>query len=291
MTGLPAISLTEALEHPDLFAPSFRGSSWGPWKAFIATLFGEPLVFEALALYRHHTERTEPPVGAFREAAMVCGRRGGKTRVLALLAVYLGCFRDYTPYLAPGETPVIAVIAANRTQARVLLRYIAGLLRAVPLLRPLIADELAETIRLTNGVTVEIHTSSIASPRGRTFVAVLWDELAFWPATDDGQSRRGGNRERSAGPGVDPELVIADGVKPVLAERGFVEHVQAAFRAGRGPRFGLARHHARDERVDRPGGSSPRHSRTIQRARRPNTAQNFGPTLTATCRGRSSRRR
>ena len=34
---------------------------------------------------------------------MVVGRRGGKSRILALIVTYLATFRDYTSYLTPGE--------------------------------------------------------------------------------------------------------------------------------------------------------------------------------------------
>jgi len=196
------VSLSEALEDPGLFAPLFTGRSWRRWKAFIAALFGELMSDEALRLYRHHTAREGLPATSFREAALICGRRGGKSRILALIAIYLACFRDYTPFLAPGETAVVAVIAQNRAQSRVLLRYIIGLLRAVPLLEELIVDELAETVRLSNGVVIEIHTASIASPRGRTFVAVLCDELAFWPATADASN---------------PDAEVVASVRPGLA--------------------------------------------------------------------------
>jgi hypothetical protein len=53
---------------------------------------------------------------------------------LALIAVYLACFRDYRPYLAPGEVATIAVLAANRSQARVIFRFVLGLIKATPLL-------------------------------------------------------------------------------------------------------------------------------------------------------------
>ncbi len=198
---MPAVTLSEALDQPVLFAPLFRGGSWRRWRAFIAALFAEPLDDEALALYRHHTGRAEPAPQPFREAAMVCGRRGGKSRILALLAVFLGCFRDYTPHLAPGEVPTIAIIAANRPQARVLLRYVVGLFRAVPLLAPMVADELAESVRLVNSVVIEIHTASIASPRGRTFVAILADEIAFWRGDD----------------GANPDSEVIGSVRPGLA--------------------------------------------------------------------------
>jgi hypothetical protein len=178
-------SILDALDDPDLFVPLFRGQSWGPWRTFLAALFGLPIEDEALPIFRHHTGRTVAPQRPYREAALIIGRRGGKSRVLALIAVFLAAFRDYTPYLAPGQDPVIAIVASDRKQGRVLLRYVVGTLRAVPLLAPLIDGEpLAESVRLTNGVTVEIHTGTISSPRGRTFIAVLCDEIAFWRSED-----------------------------------------------------------------------------------------------------------
>jgi hypothetical protein len=41
--------------------------------------------------YRACTGPTAPPGKSFSEAALVVGRRGGKSRVLALIAVFLGC--------------------------------------------------------------------------------------------------------------------------------------------------------------------------------------------------------
>jgi hypothetical protein len=104
---------------------------------------------------------------------------------VALIAVYLATFIDYTPFLGAGEVPVVALIAADRRQARVLLRYVVGLLRAVPALSALVDGEpQAESVTLTNGVALEIHTGAIGAPRGRTFAAVLADEIAFWSVSD-----------------------------------------------------------------------------------------------------------
>jgi hypothetical protein len=71
-----------------------------------------------LALYRRCTGRDEPPPGAAREAWLVVGRRGGKSMVLALIAVFLACFCDWAPFLSPGERGTIMVLAADRRQAR-----------------------------------------------------------------------------------------------------------------------------------------------------------------------------
>jgi hypothetical protein len=195
------MNILDAVDDERLFAGLLRGPSWTAWRAVLAALFALPMTAEQATIYRECTGRSEPPAAPFREAAFVVGRRGGKSRILALIAVYLAAFIDYAPYLAPGEVPVVAIIAADRKQARVLLRYVIGTLRAVPALAPMIEEALAESVRLKNGVTLEIHTCSIASPRGRSFIAVLADEIAFWRSDD------------SANP--DAEVIAA--VRPGLA--------------------------------------------------------------------------
>jgi hypothetical protein len=111
---------------------------------------------------------------------VVVGRRGGKSRILALAATYLAAFFDYSTYLAPGEVATVAVIAADRKQARTIFRFIIALMRAVTPLAAMIEDETAEAIRLSNRVTIEIHTASFRVTRGYTFAAVLADETVFW---------------------------------------------------------------------------------------------------------------
>jgi len=112
------VNILQALDDPSLFGPHFRGPSWAAWRAFLMAAFGLPTDDASRELFRQCTGRAAVPAGPISEAALVVGRRGGKSRVLALIAVYLACFRDYAPYLAPGEVATIAVLAANRPQAR-----------------------------------------------------------------------------------------------------------------------------------------------------------------------------
>jgi hypothetical protein len=177
LTATPTI--TEAMDHPAVFGPFFKGTTWKPWRAFLAALFGLPMDDDALALYRHHTGRQTAPVAAFREAVLICGRRGGKSRILALIAVYLACFRDYAPHLAPGEIATIPIVAADRKQARTIFRYVLGLLNNVPALARLKGDQTAESVEVGSNVLIEIHTASYRGVRGYTLAAMLIDEVAF----------------------------------------------------------------------------------------------------------------
>jgi hypothetical protein len=72
------------------------------------------------------------------------------------------------------------IIARDRRQARVIKRFITGLLRSVPMLARTIESETQEIIELRNSVSIEIHTASFRSTRGYTIITALLDEVAYW---------------------------------------------------------------------------------------------------------------
>jgi Terminase large subunit, T4likevirus-type, N-terminal len=196
------MDILRALDDPLVFAPFFRGPTWVAWRAFLAALFALPMTDEQLAVYRKHTGRTLPPASPHNEAWLVIGRRGGKSFVLATIAVFLACFRDWRPYLGPGELGTVMIIARDRRQARVIKRFITGMLHAVDMLKPQIEEESAETIALRNSVSIEIHTASFRSTRGYTIIAALLDEVAFWPVDDDA---------------AEPDAEVVNAIRPGMA--------------------------------------------------------------------------
>jgi hypothetical protein len=196
------MTLAECLRDLNLFARHFRGPSWAKWRVFLAALFAEAPSAEDLEAYRERTGREAWPQAPFVEATLIVGRRGGKSRILALIATYLATMRDYSPYLAPGEVATIAVLAADRNQARAIFRFVSGLLRAVPLLQPLIVKSDAETIELRSRVVIEITTASFRATRGYSYAAVLADEVAFW---------------RSDETSANPDVEILRALRPGLA--------------------------------------------------------------------------
>jgi hypothetical protein len=199
---MPTIPLSRALADQNLFASHFRNKSWAGWKVFLRALFAEAPDEAGLAVYRERTGRMAWPAEPFTEAAVIVGRRGGKSRILALVAVYLACFRDYAPYLAPGEVATIGVLAVDKGQARAIFRFVHGLLKAVPMLEPLIVRRDTETIELSNRVVIEIATASFRSTRGYSYAAVLCDEVAFW---------------RSDETSLNPDVEILRALRPGLA--------------------------------------------------------------------------
>jgi hypothetical protein len=172
------VTLLDAVADPNLFARWFRDrDTWGPWFAFLRAIFGLAMSDNDRALYARCTGRAEPAAGGHREAWLICGRRAGKSFVLALIAVFLACFVEWSPYLSPGERGTIMVVAADRKQARVIYRYARAMLTRIPMLAALIDRETAEAIDLTNGISIEIVTASFRTIRGPTVIAACLTKL------------------------------------------------------------------------------------------------------------------
>ena len=166
----------------------FNGETWQTWRAILKAAFALDLTTDERQAVELLTERRTLPSVPVRELWLLLGRRAGKSIIAALLAVFATCCRSYK--LAPGEVGVFMVIAADRKQARVIKRYIAGLLRAHPSLAALIDDETADAITLTNELVIEIHTCSFRSLRGYTVVGAAVDEVAFWDSEDSANPDR-----------------------------------------------------------------------------------------------------
>ncbi len=181
--------------------PEFLGPSWARWRVLLRALFGLPLAEDERAFVREATGR-DAPAEPVSEAWWICGRRSGKSRIAALIGVYLALFRTYT--LAPGEIGVVMLLAADRPQAQVIFRYIEGLIDSVPALASAVVRRTAEAIEFSTGTAIEVHTSRYQKVRGRTLVACLADETAFWPT--DGSAN--------------PDTEVLNAVRPALATTG-----------------------------------------------------------------------
>lgn len=196
------MNILQAMEDPELFAPWFKDKgTYTAWRAFLAGIFGLPMTDEQAAIFRKHTGRQELPTEPCEEAWLIIGRRGGKSFIMALVAVYLATFRDYQQYLAPGEVGTVMVIAADRRQARTIIRYAKAMLTQIPLLADMVVAERAEGVDLLNGTAIEVGTASFRTTRGYTYVACLCDEIAFWPSEDS----------------AEPDFEILDAIRPGMS--------------------------------------------------------------------------
>lgn len=209
-------TIIEAKESEEFFRPAFRekdikNKTWQGWDTFLKTLYALEMSEEEKSLYFECTGRTETPKKAFKEAYCICGRRGGKSFISALIAVYSAIFGNWEQYLTKGETAYVFCIATDREQAKVVLDYARGLLSLFP---DIVEKELTWSIHLKNRVNIAVKTCSYRGTRGFTTAVIILDELAHF------------KDERSANPAE--EVVYS--LEPGLLEEGLLIGISTTHR-------------------------------------------------------------
>ncbi len=197
----PKVTLRQALDDPALLGSALDGPTWAAWRVILLAAMGEALTPDELKVFTQFTGLALSPDQRVDELYCCIGRRGGKSRAMAVLAVYLAALCDYRDKLDRGERGVLLMVAPDMKQARVLLDYAEGALESAPLLKALIANRTKETLELTNGIVLEVRSASFRRVRGITAVAVLADEAAFWMSEDS----------------TNPDTEILNALRPTLS--------------------------------------------------------------------------
>lgn len=218
------VTFAEACRDAALFGPWFESDSWANWRVLHKALFGEPLLDDELTVFRELTGRDEAPTEAASEAWLVIGRRGGKDVNASAVAVYLATIGaelyGYRRRLTRGERGVVQILAVDRDQAKVCLGYIKAFFEQ-PMLAPMVKNPTAESIELTNGIAIEVTTNDKRRVRGRTVIAAIFDEAAYW------RSENSVNPDEETYRAVKPAMATIPGAMLIVisspyAQRGLV---------------------------------------------------------------------
>jgi hypothetical protein len=195
-----AISVSAAMSSPKLLGPFFGGESWTTWRAVIKAMFAEKMSETEIASFREVAER-DPPKQRVAEATIIVGRGGGKDSVASAIVTTIAVNFDPRGKLRPGERAVVMAIAVDRDQAAIVTNYIKGYFEQVPALAKMVKSIDRDGIALRNGVTIVVATNNYRSVRGRSILAAVFDEVAFWRSEDS----------------ATPDFEVAGAVAPGLA--------------------------------------------------------------------------
>lgn len=178
------MNIVECIESDKMFGPLFKDQrTWLPWKSFLKALFNMEMGEEELKVFQECTELKKPYGGVPREAWVLVGRRGGKSSMAALIAVWLACFKDWSRFLAPGERPYIFIVSVTKFQARIVKDYVVGILESQEFLRRMIDVNRQFEVDLkteTNEVTISCLPCTYRAIRGKTVVCAILEEVCFW---------------------------------------------------------------------------------------------------------------
>jgi hypothetical protein len=181
----PFIKLHSFMTTPALAGPEFSNESWAVWRCVARLIDGDAhlLTETERELVLKLTGRSTLPTAVPDQMAVGAGRRSGKSRFCALMAVWYAS-QDYRSRMSPGESAVVALCAPDRKQAGLLLDYVSAILHASKLLEPEIYSESANSIELRHSSKIEVVTSNFRTLRGRTICAAILDEVSFLRSED-----------------------------------------------------------------------------------------------------------
>ncbi|WP_244613159.1 hypothetical protein [Methylosinus sp. Ce-a6] len=200
----PLVSMRRAIEDPNIFGSVLSGESWAAWRVLLIAAMGEELTADERVTFESLTGRPAEPGERVDELWCIIGRRGGKTRAVAVLAAYLAALVDYSDVLAPGERASLPIMSASVWQATKCKQYLDGIFDNVAAFHELVTNVTADTISLSTRVDIECRPANFRTIRSGTFAAIIADEVAFWRS------------ENSA----NPDREILDAARPGLATTG-----------------------------------------------------------------------
>ena len=172
-------SIDRVLTDPRLLGAQLGDiSTWATWIVILKAAFALPLDAAEIEVFHGVTGNRALPKQRVREMWVAAGRRGGKSRMAAALAIYFALFQQHK--LSVGENAMVLVLAASMDQARVVFGYTVAFLQNSEVLRREIELFTRSEIRLKNGIVIAVHSNSFRSVRGRTLCAAVLDEVSFW---------------------------------------------------------------------------------------------------------------
>ncbi|MGP9818981.1 hypothetical protein ACTZWW_03105 [Salinarimonas sp. NSM] len=215
------ITISEAMQDAQIFGPALGDPApWAPWRAILKAAFAEPLTADERAIFDQVAGGREPPAERVSELWVVAGRRGGKSRMAAMVATHCAAFLAPSVPLAPGEEGVVVAIGPTVKQAGKILKYAKGFIGASTVLAASVEGETRDEIRLEGDIVLSTRAADQDTVRGDTTIAAVFEEVAFWAG------------ENSATPDVEiynaiaPSLLTTDGmiigISSPYAQRGLL---------------------------------------------------------------------
>lgn len=206
------MKIIKAITDKNLFRPFLQdqdGSlkSWRNWRVALRCLYGLPINDKYSKLIYECTGRdvNKLPSNGFSTALYLVGRRGGKSKVIALTAAYEACLSGREKNLSPGEMGLVSVVSPTRLQSQIIKNYIRAALSS-PMLDGEIIQEDKDGFKLRNGIRIQILTGDFRAVRGFSQICIVCDECCYLGTTEESKVKS------------DTELVRA--VRPALITTG-----------------------------------------------------------------------
>ena len=155
-------------------------------QVLIKCMDGEDLeTKEERDIFFRHAGRPYEPFPSPKYVSIPVGRRGGKSRIIALFASKEIVMGGHEKYLAPGETGTFAIVAQDKERAEIIFNYCVDVFEGSPILKKYLAKPpTSGLIRFSvndKPLEIRIQAADKAKMRGLTIIGFVGDEAAHWP--------------------------------------------------------------------------------------------------------------
>lgn len=174
---LPQVDIVEACASEELLnIPLSLGQ-----RTFLKAMDGLEMSQEEVDLFCSTSGRTSYKPGRYyREAALIAGRRFGKTHHIAVpTVVYSAVFREFES-TRPGERIMDLILATTIPQAAVDFSGILGVLEGSPLCRSLIVSVKQKRVSLRTGHDIAAWKNDLRTVRNLAIGCCVAEECSFW---------------------------------------------------------------------------------------------------------------
>lgn len=124
----------------------------------------------------------------------IIGRRGGKTTLSAMLAIFCAIITNWRPFLQKTPFATVLVLSHSKEFSDEILEIVRNFIESSPILKRLINAKKKNTLNTMNlsipfleggkivfsRVQIKVGAASSKTTRGVAACAVLCDEIAFW---------------------------------------------------------------------------------------------------------------
>jgi hypothetical protein len=218
---MTSIRIDEALADERVLGATLGDlGSWSTWICAVKAAFGLELTANELDVFKSIAGDRPPPQKRVRHLYAIVGRRAGKSRMAAVMAVFLACCVDHTGKLAPGEVGYVLCLSPTLRQSQLVFSYMRAILEASPVLARHIDQITADEIRLRGNITIAAIPANYRTLRGRTVLAAVLDESAQF--RDETSAMPDIEIARSLTPAMATTGGMTIGISSPFAERGLL---------------------------------------------------------------------
>jgi hypothetical protein len=130
---------------------------------------------------------SEFEAGGYSECIWKCGRRGGKSTLADVIALYDCIARDsLRAFLLPDEPRIAGIVAQNQERARRHISRCRAWVRRNPRLRKMLVRDETDELGFSNGSSLVAYPCSSRALRGDAWSCAVLDELAHFVDSTDG---------------------------------------------------------------------------------------------------------